>query len=128
MAVTVTPIYAVALALLFIWLSARVIFARRENNVGIGDGNNEDLSRRIRAQGNCSEYAPFGILLILLAELQGIGALWLHLSGLLLLTGRVLHGIGLTYPYGRFQTRVPGMAITFAAFFMAISVNIAALF
>ena len=128
MLVTVTPIYAIALALLFVWLSARVIFARRSANVGLGDGENEDLTRRIRAQGNCAEYAPLGIILILTAELQGIGPIWLHAAGLLLLAGRVLHGIGMTFPYGRFKTRVPGMALTFSAFFMAIGLNVGGLF
>ena len=128
MLVTVTPIYAIALALLFVWLSARVIFARRSANVGLGDGENEDLTRRIRAQGNCAEYAPLGIILILTAELQGIGPIWLHAAGLLLLAGRVLHGIGMTFPYGRFKTRVPGMALTFSAFFMAVGLNVGGLF
>jgi len=128
MPVTVTPIYAIALALLFVWLSARVIFARRSANVGLGDGENEDLTRRIRAQGNCAEYAPLGIILILTAELQGIGPIWLHAAGLLLLAGRVLHGIGMTFPYGRFKTRVPGMALTFSAFFMAVGLNVGGLF
>ncbi len=127
MTVSVTPVYAIALALLFMWLSARVIIARRSSKVGLGDGDDENLIRRVRAQANCAEYAPYGIVLILLAELQGIGPIWLHIAGLLLLAGRVLHGVGLTFPYGRFMTRVPGMALTISAFFMAIGLNIGGL-
>jgi uncharacterized protein len=67
----VTGLYAVMLAVLFFVLSARVILYRRANKIGLGDGNDPVLQQRIRAQGNFSEYAPFGIVLMLVAEAQG---------------------------------------------------------
>ncbi|NKB26524.1 MAG: glutathione metabolism protein [Rhodobacteraceae bacterium] len=125
---SITPIYDVLIAVLFLWLSWRVIKGRQGAGAGMGDGGDEQLARRIRAQANCAEYAPLGLILILLAELQGIGPLWLHGAGMLLLVGRGLHGVGMTFPYGRFMTRVPGMAITFAAYAFACSLNVAGLF
>lgn len=67
----VTPFYAGFLALLYIALSARVIKHRRSARISLGDGNDVALQQKIRVQSNCAEYAPIGIVLLLLAELQG---------------------------------------------------------
>lgn len=67
----VTPLYAAALTALFISLSLRVIALRRSGRVSLGDAGDPALLARIRAQGNCAEYAPLGIVLLLLAELAG---------------------------------------------------------
>ncbi|SLN49749.1 Inner membrane protein YecN [Roseivivax jejudonensis] len=108
---SVTPIYAALLTALFIALSVRVIRARQGAGVSLGHGGDPGLEARIRAQGNCAEYAPLGILLLLLAELQGAPAIALHPLGLLLLAGRVAHGLALTR--GALGLRVAGMALTF---------------
>ena len=106
----ITPIYAALLAGLFLWLSIRVILVRRSERVSLGDGGNRDLERRIRAQGNCAEYAPMGLILILLAELQGGPGWVIHLLGITLVLGRVMHGLALSAK--QYALRVPGMALT----------------
>ena len=110
----VTPLYAAALTALFISLSLRVIALRRSGRVSLGDAGDPALLARIRAQGNCAEYAPLGIVLLLLAELAGAAPALLHLSGLSLLAGRVIHAWALSGP-GRFAARTIGMLMTFAA-------------
>jgi hypothetical protein len=45
----VTSLYAGVLVLILVGLSMRVIRVRRGQRIGIGDGNDEDLARRIRA-------------------------------------------------------------------------------
>ena len=110
----VTPLYAAALTALFITLSLRVIALRRSGRVSLGDAGDPTLLARIRAQGNCAEYAPLGIVLLLLAELAGASAALLHLSGLVLLAGRICHAWALSGP-GRFGARTIGMVMTFAA-------------
>jgi uncharacterized membrane protein YecN with MAPEG domain len=110
----VTPLYAAALTALFISLSLRVIALRRSGRVSLGDAGDPALLARIRAQGNCAEYAPLGIVLLLLAELAGAAPALLHLSGLSLLAGRVIHARALSGP-GRFAARTIGMLMTFAA-------------
>lgn len=109
---TVTPIYAAGLTLLFLALSARVIFYRRENRISVGDKGDRQLIKRMRAQGNCAEYAPMGVLLLLLAELQGTPGWVLHLFGLTLLSGRVLHAVGYSPSPQKPGLRVAGMALT----------------
>ena len=118
----VTPLYAAALTALFITLSLRVIGLRRSGRVSLGDAGNPALLVRIRAQGNCAEYAPLGIVLLLLAELAGAAPALLHLSGLVLLAGRISHAWALSGP-GRLGARTIGMLMTFAA--LALSAALA---
>lgn len=90
----VTPLYAGLLALLFIRLCLNVVRGRYLHKVSVGDGGEKDMIKRIRTQANFTEYAPLGIILLAFAELQGLGFWFLHLSGLTLFVGRVLHAIG----------------------------------
>ena len=112
MTADITGLYAGALAGLFILLSARVIMFRRANKVSLGDGGDEVLLARVRAQGNFAEYAPFGLLLILIAELQGTSPFWLHLCGGLLLVGRIMHGVNFSFGLRKMILRVGGMVLT----------------
>lgn len=112
MTVSITPIYAALIAVVFIVLSARVIVFRRANRLSLGDEGNRSLLKRMRAQANCAEYAPFGLLLLLLAELQGAPRVALHASGLLLLAGRVIHAYGFSAHPPKMRLRVLGMVCT----------------
>ncbi|WP_172292913.1 MAPEG family protein [Pseudoruegeria sp. HB172150] len=94
---TITPIYAGLIALLFLFLSLRVVAGRFRHRISVGDGGEKDMVKRMRTQANCAEYAPVGLLLLLMAELQGMAPWALHVLGGLLLAGRVLHAYG----YGR---------------------------
>jgi uncharacterized protein len=115
----VTGLYAALLAVLFFVLSARVIVYRRGNSISLGDGNDPVLLQRIRAQGNFSEYAPFGIVLMLVAEAQGSPAFWLHICGILLLIGRAMHGVNFSFGLRQMGLRVGGMLLTLLALGLA---------
>ncbi len=91
---TVTALYAGLLALLLIGLCARVILYRGSNDILLGDAGDPDLLRRMRVQANCAEYVPLGILLLAIAELNAAPGLALHVLGLMLLAGRVIHVLG----------------------------------
>ena len=92
-----TALYALPLALLGLVLWFRVTKMRAELKVSIGDAGNPDLHERIRQHGNFIEWAPMVLLLMVIAEGNGAGALWLHISGALLLAGRVIHPFGLKH-------------------------------
>jgi uncharacterized membrane protein YecN with MAPEG domain len=77
--ISVTPFYAALLALVYVWLSLRVIRTRRAERIGLGDGNNRRLRRAIRAHGNFVEYAVFALLPMAFAELQGAPGGAVHL-------------------------------------------------
>lgn len=115
MPITITPIYGAILTLLMIALSVRVVLYRRANLISLGDKNDKELLKRMRAQGNCVEYAPLGIVLLLIAELQGAPAIALHLVGLALVAGRVLHAIGFSRTPQIMPLRAGGMLLTYSA-------------
>ena len=112
----ITAIYASLIALVFIVLSVRVIQYRRGERVSLGDGDGEhsELRKRVRAHANCAEYAPFGLLLLALAELQAAPTIALHLLGMMLLLGRLAHGYSLSAPRPQFGLRTLGMGLTFS--------------
>ncbi len=91
----VTPFYAGLLALLFLALSARVVQRRVASEVSVGDGGDAALMKSIRVQANCAEYAPLALLLLAMAELQGMPGWLVHLFGAMLFLGRILHAWGL---------------------------------
>jgi hypothetical protein len=123
--IIVTPLYAGLLALLFIALSLQVISARRELRVSVGDGGEKLVIKRMRAQANCAEYAPLGIILLALADLQAMPVWSLHVLGLTLLAGRVLHAHGFGSTPQVIWARVWGMYLTFAAITVLALANIA---
>lgn len=127
MQIHVTPIYAVLTALLFLVLSVAVILHRRTKKIAYGSGDDLDVEARIRSQANWAEYAPIVLLLVLLAELQGIGPLWLHLTGLTLLIGRTLHGYAMGFNRKFFQGRVIGTALTLTSLIFGILINAVAI-
>ncbi|MFN3210451.1 MAG: MAPEG family protein [Roseovarius sp.] len=121
----VTPFYAGFLALLYIALSARVIKHRRSARISLGDGNDVALQQKIRVQSNCAEYAPIGIVLLLLAELQGAPEWGLHLLGGMLLLGRLSHAVGMGAVPQRLNLRIFGMVLTIVMIILAAVGNIA---
>jgi uncharacterized membrane protein YecN with MAPEG domain len=124
MVITVTPIYAGIAALLFVVLSVRVILMRRNARVGLGDGGDQLLLRRLRVHGNFAEYTPLVIVLMTLAELQGRPASSLHVVGLSLLAGRLLHAYGVSSEPEKPALRVAGMAFTFTALIVGALLNV----
>jgi uncharacterized protein len=110
-------LYAGLLGLMFLALSIRVIGGRRLARVGLGDGGDLGLQRRMRAQANFAEYVPIVLLLLLmlLAELQGVSAWILHGVGACLVFGRIAHAVSISRDPEPSGGRVVGMAFTFTA-------------
>ena len=115
-----TGIYAALTAIVFLWLSLRVIRYRRAHRLGLGDHGDKSLTKRMRAQANCAEYAPFALLLMALAEWQGAATVILHLIGLTLLAGRIGHGYGFSASPPIMRLRVGGMLLTLASYGLSI--------
>lgn len=104
--------YVAILVLLGMVLAFRVIGSRREHKIGLGDGDESALRRRIRAHGNYSEYAPLIGLVLLALPMVGAREWLVHLIGLTAVTGRILHAIGLTKTGGVSFGRMVGMLLT----------------
>jgi len=110
----ITALYAGLVALLYLALSYNVVLARRSRKVSVGDGDDKLVRKRMRTQANCAEYGPLGIVLLALAEMQGMSFWLVHLFGATLLAGRIAHAYG----FGSTPQVVPfrklGMYLTFA--------------
>jgi hypothetical protein len=78
---------------LVLWF--RVSLMRAGLKVSIGNAGNPELHQRIRQHGNFIEWVPMVLVLMAIAEGNGASAPWLHISGALLLAGRLLHPFGL---------------------------------
>jgi len=109
-----TMIAAGLLGLLLVVLSVRVSLIRRRHSISMGDGGNAELLIRSRAQANCAEYAPIGLLLLFLAEqARGADVLVVALAAMLVL-GRIAHPIGMALPVPNIL-RVFGTVATWGA-------------
>jgi len=95
MTFTVTPIYALAVALIHMVLWMRVTAKRSALGQSIGDGGDTDLLLRVRQHGNCVEWSSFLLILMILSEGIGAPAIYLHIGGTLLLLGCIAHPFGL---------------------------------
>ena len=100
MPVAVTALYAAILGLVLIGLAARIARLRNQTKIGIGYEGSDVLSRAVRAHGNFIEYAPIGLILMALIELNGAPAGLLHGLGAALVIGRLLHAWGLSGSVG----------------------------
>ncbi|WP_126979486.1 MAPEG family protein [Frigidibacter oleivorans] len=107
----IAALYAPPLVLLLFVLTMQVVSRRKSRAISLGDGGDPALLARIRAHGNCAEYAPLGLLLMVVAELSGAAPAVVHLSGLALVAGRLLHAWALAWR-GPFAARAGGMVLT----------------
>lgn len=105
---TITPIYAGLAGLIFFAISLRVSLRRLTSQVSIGAGEDKELTQRIRIHGNFAEYVPMILILMALAEFQGMPPLATHLAGVVMIAGRLAHLTGM-------KTARTGPARRFAA-------------
>ncbi|CEK11514.1 MAPEG family protein [Legionella hackeliae] len=91
----VTSLYAAILGIVLIILSIKTIQARRKFGVAIGDSNNLQMKRFMRAQANFTEYTPTYLILLGYAELNGLPIWAINFFGILFLMGRIIHAYSL---------------------------------
>ena len=122
----ITGLYAGLLAILFIAHSFNVIRMRLKFRVGIGvgDKNQKPLAKMVRIHGNFAEYIPLALILLAITELNGLGVIWLHLSGATLFIGRILHAMGLNKSIGTSKPRQIGMLSCFVVILTLAVINI----
>jgi len=109
---SIATLYTALSALLMLGLAGRVAKFRHSRRVGLGDGGDATLARHIRVHGNAVENLPMALLLLLLLELSGVPAPWLHGFGIALLAGRLLHAFGLGRHSGASPGRFIGTTLT----------------
>jgi uncharacterized protein len=107
----ITLTIAGAAAILHIWLSLRVSRLRRPLQIGVGDGGNDVLARRMRAHANYAENMPIFLILLGFVELATGGNLWLSGAAILFILARIAHAFGMDRP-GANPLRVGGIGIS----------------
>lgn len=110
----ITGLYAALIGVFIIYLSVRVIALRRKYNLSIGSAQSPEIERAMRAQANCTEYTPIGLILLLILELNTLPPATIHGLGALFLLARLVHFFGFKSPSSSGALRVMGTATTFA--------------
>lgn len=88
-------IYGAVLAIIYVFLALYVINARGKYLSAMGDGGHHELQMRIRAHGNFNEYTPLFIVLLGVAEYNGLVTWAVHAFGAVYVLGRLLHAYSL---------------------------------
>jgi uncharacterized membrane protein YecN with MAPEG domain len=117
------------LGLYYIYLTARVVMARRSGGISLGDGSAGSappgketaaaaLMVACRSHGNFIEYVPFALILMGGLESAGASHLFLQLLALMLIVGRILHPLGMARPVPN-PFRAGGAALTWLTIVLA---------
>nr|WP_295632717.1 MAPEG family protein [Novosphingobium sp.] len=117
---------AAAAVLINFWLSMRIGKLRTTLKISVGDGGNEQVMRRMRAQANFVENVPLSLILFAAIEAAGKGGMWLAPLGAVYMIGRICHAIGMDgnfsagRPIGMITTMVPNLALVVVAVLTAL--------
>ncbi|RRH81919.1 hypothetical protein EH244_27965 [Variovorax beijingensis] len=109
----ITSLWTAAFAVALVALSVPVTLRRIKVGVLVGEGADELLRRRIRAQGNFVEYVPLALFALGLLEAQAAPAWMVVAIGGVLGFGRLLHAIGMLRDVA--ALRGLGMILTYLA-------------
>ena len=115
---------AAAAAFINLWLGIRIGQVRTSEKVSVGDGGNEKVIRRMRAQANFVEYTPFVLILFALIELAIGPQTWLWVLALVYIVARISHAFGMDASIPS-KLRMAGIALTYLTM---IALSIAALY
>ncbi len=118
----ISALYVVLGALFLIKFSIDIIKLRTQYQIAFGDGGFYELQTAIRVHGNAVEYIPIALLLLLVMEMNGAEVWMLHICGVMLFAGRIIHYFGL---HRRdVSWRRSGMGATFIALFLMVIINL----
>ena len=105
--------------ILLLVLSVLVVRLRQKHKVALGDEGIPELARAIRAFGNATEYVPAGLIALAVLAINEDSALTVHIVGLLLFSGRLIHAFGLSNSGGTSLPRAIGIVLTWIAYVFA---------
>lgn len=120
----ITPIYAGLLGFLYFKISLDTIKARKREQVSLGTGKNDEIIAYVSAHSNFSSYVPLLLIGLFLLEQQSIPKTMLHIAGVSILVGRILHYTALTTNPASFKNRVRGMKLTLFPLVVISTLNI----
>lgn len=118
----VSALYAVLGALLLFKLSLNVVKLRTQYRVPFGDGGFYELQTAIRIHGNAIENIPIALILMVIMEMNGADIWLVHVSGIMLFAGRLMHYYGLNHRDWRW--RRSGMSATYMSIGIMACANV----
>ena len=118
--VPVTLLAAAAAVFVNLWLGARIAKLRGHFKVSVGDGGQEPLLRRMRAQANFIENAPFFLILLGGLELSGASRVGLALVATIFIAARISHGVGMDAAGNRRWRMLGMMGTTFTTLALSL--------
>ena len=109
-------IYVALSCLILNRLSIGAIKTRIEQKISFGDNGNDEMIRKVRAQGNFIEYTPIFLLSLISIEWLSMKIIpyyffYINVIGALFIIGRILHALSLYDK--KFMHRRTGMRLTF---------------
>ena len=110
-----------AAAIINLWLGIRIGQVRTREKISVGDGGNEALIRRMRAQANFIESTPIVLIMLALVELAKGPSMWLWIVASVYLLARIAHAFGMD------GVRGARMAGTLGTMLVALGLAIAAI-
>jgi uncharacterized membrane protein YecN with MAPEG domain len=119
MSIPISTMYAAILGLLFVPFTVYVGAYRGKHGITLMDGGDQELTKRIRAQGNFVETVPLAVILLVLMELNGAGSTWLHALGGLLVVSRVVHYLTIATNPANTPPRALSMIGTLSVYLLA---------
>ena len=120
MIVPVTAVFAAVVGLLLLVLSAQVVKFRLKYGLGLGVNDDRDFESAVRAHANLVEYAPVGLIMLGIAELNGVSSTLIYWTGMALVVGRILHAFGMINGRGGpHKARMIGIVLTWLAILAA---------
>jgi len=108
----ITMLYAGLCTILVVVLGLRVVLFRFRHRIGLGDGGDPTLQRRVRVHANAIENLPLALLLLGGMELNGYPDTVIHGFGITLFVSRLLHAWGLSRSSSASPGRLAGTALT----------------
>ncbi|APZ07011.1 MULTISPECIES: MAPEG family protein [Kosakonia] len=118
----VSALYAVLGALLLVKFASDVIRLRMQYRVSFGDGGFSELQNAMRIHGNAVEYIPVALILLLFMEMNGAQNWMVHLCGIMLIVGRLMHYYGLHHRL--VYWRRYGMGATLCSLLLMVLANV----
>ncbi|WP_273205564.1 MAPEG family protein [Marinobacter subterrani] len=116
MIVPVTGVFAAVIGILLLVLSAQVVKFRLKYKKGLGVTDDRDFEAAVRAHANLVEYAPLGLIMLAIAELNGVASGLIYWTGMALVVGRILHAFGMINGRGGTHwARMIGILLTWLA-------------
>ena len=113
----VTAYTAAALAVILVALALPISLRRQKTKISLGSGDDSLLHVQVRAHGNFTEYAAFGLLMLALVEFNGASLWVLCTVATALVAGRLIHALGMFF--SSIPLRGVGMIATYFSILMA---------